>query len=611
MVTKNINAEKIKGNLSIDSVSGTTISATTYLGLPIDISITGGTFNTNNGETTFTNNTGGTFNVSGYFKPSDDIFTTGLTFNQNSYELTIHLNNNTSFTQSLAILSNDMTITGGSYNPNTGVATFTDNSGGTFQVSGFLTGFTDTYVTGATYDNQNNFVFYNNSGNTFEVSINIMSGLTVNGGITGETILTNSVLFNTGATETSEVGKLKWNDADGTLDLGLKGGDVTLQIGQEEVVRVVNKTNTNLLESEYRVVRIRTKAEGGAQGQRLAVLLAQANTKANHSGILGIVTENINNNKEGFITTFGTVRGINTTGSLQGETWVDGDALWLSETNAGGLTNIEPQNHPVQIGYVVYAHNNHGKIFVSVQNGVDELNELHDVKLSGLTSGQTLVYNSSLSVWENKSVTNALGYTPENVANKTTNINGAAGTYPDTPTVKNYVDNQIVLQNRFRLVSISTDDSISITATPNPTILVTHTINGGIYKNGDGLKFEAWGQKNGQSTNTNWVIDVYINTTNSLSGATKLTNYVPFAPATRFGGTSRYSGLFKTNNLLISNTVFSQNNDITGGANNQNNLSVAINPANTFYIFIVGQFTGASQVDTLRHFKSTIIQEVS
>lgn len=37
-------------------------------------------------------------------------------------------------------------------------------------------------------------------------------------------------------------------------------------------------------------------------------------------------------------------------------------------------------------------------------------------------------------------VITALGFTPENVANKTTNISGAAGTYPDTPTVKAYAD---------------------------------------------------------------------------------------------------------------------------------------------------------------------------
>jgi hypothetical protein len=38
---------------------------------------------------------------------------------------------------------------------------------------------------------------------------------------------------------------------------------------------------------------------------------------------------------------------------------------------------------------------------------------------------------------------NALGFTPENVANKTTNINDISGTYPDTPTVKTYVDTAV------------------------------------------------------------------------------------------------------------------------------------------------------------------------
>jgi hypothetical protein len=47
-------------------VSATTISATTYLNLPItaDIRVTGGTHS--NGTATFTNNTGGTFNVTGF-----------------------------------------------------------------------------------------------------------------------------------------------------------------------------------------------------------------------------------------------------------------------------------------------------------------------------------------------------------------------------------------------------------------------------------------------------------------------------------------------------------------------------------------------------------------
>jgi len=209
--------------------------------------------------------------------------------------------------------------------------------------------------------------------------------------------------FNTATTDTAGVGQLVWNDTDGTLDLGLKGGNVTLQVGQEEVVRIVNKTNTNLLEAEYKVVRIRTKIEGGAQGQRLAVVFAQANTKANHDGILGIVTENINNNEEGFITTFGIVRNIDTTGALQLESWSDGDDLYLSDTVAGGLTNIQPSVHPVRIGWVTYAHQNNGKIFVKTKEGADELGELHDVNYPTTPAkGDILEYDGTR--WVNKGI---------------------------------------------------------------------------------------------------------------------------------------------------------------------------------------------------------------
>ena len=212
----------------------------------------------------------------------------------------------------------------------------------------------------------------------------------------------------THTTPTNVEGRLTWNDEDGTLNLGMKGGNVTLQVGQEQLVRVVNKTGGNLLESEYKVVRVRTQAEGGAQGQRLAVVNAQATNEINSSTTLGVVTENINVNQEGFVTTFGLVRGINTTGTLQGETWLDGDTLYLSPTVAGGLTKNKPisPNHLVIMGYVVYAHNNQGKIFVKVDNGY-ELDELHNVYINEstlvgnakTTGGSTLYYSGS--VWTN------------------------------------------------------------------------------------------------------------------------------------------------------------------------------------------------------------------
>lgn len=213
-------------------------------------------------------------------------------------------------------------------------------------------------------------------------------------------------------TQTAGVGVLRWNDSDGTADLGLKGGNVTLQLGQEEVVRVVNKTGANLLESQYHAVYV-----SGAQGQRLKVGNAIALADSSSAATIGLVTENIDLNQEGFITTNGLVRNINTTGSLQGETWNDGDLLYLSGTTAGQITNVKPiaPIHTVIIGYVVYAHANNGKIFVKVDNGY-ELDELHNVRIISAANNQGLFYDSAAKLWENKSISTALGYTPANNA---------------------------------------------------------------------------------------------------------------------------------------------------------------------------------------------------
>jgi hypothetical protein len=214
-------------------------------------------------------------------------------------------------------------------------------------------------------------------------------------------IKAGQVEFDQTPTGTAGVGVMRWNDSDGTVDLGLKGGNVTLQIGQESVLRVVNKTatNINLLEANYQAVRVT-----GAQGQRLKVDLAQATTDPLSAETLGLVTETINNNQEGFITTSGLVRGINTTGSLQGETWADGDILYLSPTTAGNATKVKPTapNHLIILGYVIHAHITQGSIFVKVDNGY-ELDELHNVKITTPTNRDVLAYTSATDIWENKS----------------------------------------------------------------------------------------------------------------------------------------------------------------------------------------------------------------
>ena len=250
-------------------VTATTFSASTYLGLPLDVFVTGGTYS--NGTLTFTNNSGGTFNVTGlstgttinlsggtgisisgtspdfiidntlpdqivnlsggtninitgtypnfgveftgvtsspftggtvtgdtiftqgltattfsastYLGLPLDVYTTGFTFNPSTYDISIERNDGVTLTQNLGILATDVTITGGTYDPLNGSITFVNNTGGTFTVTGFLTGFTDIQVTGYTYQD-NTFTISDSSGNTFPATIDVMTGLTINGDLT-------------------------------------------------------------------------------------------------------------------------------------------------------------------------------------------------------------------------------------------------------------------------------------------------------------------------------------------------------------------------------------------------------------------------------------------
>lgn len=229
------------------------------------------------------------------------------------------------------------------------------------------------------------------------------TGATTNVNLGEFQLSAGQITFDQSPTGTAGIGVMRWNDTDGTVNLGLKGGQSTLKLGQEIVARVVNGAGANLLRVDYKVVKVTS-----AQGQRLQVNLAQANNDINSVDTIGIVSEDINNNQQGFIKILGQIEEINTTGSLQGETWVDGDVLYLSPTTAGAITNIKPvatAGHIVVLGYVEYAHANHGKIFVKIVNGW-EIDELHNVFIDPLTqaNNDTLIYDSATQLWKNRAL---------------------------------------------------------------------------------------------------------------------------------------------------------------------------------------------------------------
>jgi len=196
------------------------------------------------------------------------------------------------------------------------------------------------------------------------------------------------LIFYSDQTYSGGVGAMRWNNDDGTLDLGLKGGNVTLQLGQELVQPVKHATNGGL--DNGKVVYI-----VGSSGDNKTVLYARANDEATSANTLGLMTETVTGGNKGFCTTFGLVRNINTSNLTEG------GAVWLSKDTAGAMTAVRPEapNNGVFIGFCVRKHASTGVIFVNVQNGY-ELEELHNVYAPSPTNGQVLTYVSGNSRWE-------------------------------------------------------------------------------------------------------------------------------------------------------------------------------------------------------------------
>jgi len=225
-------------------------------------------------------------------------------------------------------------------------------------------------------------------------SVFITGSTIIENGLTANTIYTDYIDFNTGATVTQSPGRINWDAGTGTLNIAVGDtgtGLIDLQVGQEEIVRVFNAESTTLQKGEIVYV-------SGSQGNRPSVKRAIATSDGYSVTTLGMVDRNIAPGSEGYVTTFGIISNLNTLG-LTG-----GTAIFLSPTVAGGYTSIKPKgpNHIVLIGYVVRVSATVGSIFINISNGW-ELDELHDARISASTQGDLLMrgsYNGS-SVWVN------------------------------------------------------------------------------------------------------------------------------------------------------------------------------------------------------------------
>jgi hypothetical protein len=130
--------------------------------------------------------------------------------------------------------------------------------------------------------------------------------------------------------------RMQWNEDDGTIDVGLNA-DVVLQVGQEMQFYAKN-TSGGAIDNGSTVM---FTGALGASG-KLTFSKAVADGSIISLYMMGVATEDIPDNGFGYITSFGKVRGFDTSGTPYGETWTDGDIIYFSPTVAGGWTNVTP-----------------------------------------------------------------------------------------------------------------------------------------------------------------------------------------------------------------------------------------------------------------------------
>jgi hypothetical protein len=276
--------------------------------------------------------------------------------------------------------------------------------------------------------------------------------------------------LDTSYTGTTEVGRFSWNLDNATSDLGLND-NVVLKIGQDDMWYVRNESGSAI----PRGTAVMAVGTVGASGRILvSPMVANGSVAAKH--LLGITSEEIADDADGYVLAKGNLREFNTSA------YTAGQVLWCSPTTPGALTATEPAapNLKLPIAFVVHA-NAVGMLAVRVTAG-STLSENNQVQFGTLANNDVLTYVSANGRWQNvpiSTIASTLAFSTIAVTGQSSivaetnqdTLNIAAGTAislttnasTDTLTITNTAPDQIV--------SLTGTGTTTITGTyPNFTI---------------------------------------------------------------------------------------------------------------------------------------------
>ena len=166
----------------------------------------------------------------------------------------------------------------------------------------------------------------------------------------------------------------------------------------------------------------------GAVGASGVIRGAPATGVTDGQYLMGIAAEDIATNGFGLVTSFGHVRGWDTTGTPVGEVWVDGDILYYNPAIPGGLTKTQPiaPNVKATIAVVVNAGpGGSGDVFVRVSTGSVLGGTDSNVQFSTLATNDLIQYNGTY--WTNVPPASVIAGAGGAPVTKTADFSVAAG----------------------------------------------------------------------------------------------------------------------------------------------------------------------------------------
>jgi hypothetical protein len=221
----------------------------------------------------------------------------------------------------------------------------------------------------------------------FRVKLGIEVG--ANAAIQGSITTVDSIQLDLSAgIDELQIGQIAWSVDDNTASIGL--GSINLQLGQEELYYIKNQSGETIGKGNV-VMFAGTIGSSGILLGRKAI----ANGTVLSKYVMGIASQSISDGDDGYVTSFGKLRQLDTS------MFAEGDILYVDAATPGALSNVAPvaPNNKVTVAAVVTSSINNGELFVRATFS-DAVSGLEDVYIDSISDGQTIVWNSANARFE-------------------------------------------------------------------------------------------------------------------------------------------------------------------------------------------------------------------